>query len=240
MYYSPNKLENKCKKKKMITCIFKFCGLICFYSQSGQTAHSFIWTLLLHQLRSQPGGVGAHVHSQRVPHLAPRDPLHQVNARKWPSVVHVDGIPLVAVAGQLSASPPPAGPSWAWPCTTRPPRRSPSPASCWPAWGPTWRCSSPSRTTSPLTSPGCSTTCCCSRRSTWTATGSPPSPACTQTGAFRYTHTQNIQYFHNRTPAEPSVVAGGTSSVLQRKVIPVLMLLSLLRETRFLSHLTKG
>lgn len=50
-----------------------------FFPQSGQTPHSVIWTLLLHQLRSQPGSLGAHVHTERVPHLAPGDPIYQVN-----------------------------------------------------------------------------------------------------------------------------------------------------------------
>lgn len=36
------------------------------------------------------------------------------------------------------------------------------------------------------TSPGCSTTSSCSRRSIWTVMGSPPSPVCIQTGMFSH------------------------------------------------------
>lgn len=58
-----------------------------FLLQSGQTAHSPIGTLLLHQLRSQLGGVGAHVHAQGVPHLPSGDPLYQV--RKYGLVMKI-------------------------------------------------------------------------------------------------------------------------------------------------------
>lgn len=79
-----------------------------------------------------------------------------------------------------------SGPSWVWPCTTRPRRRSPNRQSCLPACGRTWQYCNPSRITFRSTSPECSTTFYYSRPNTWIVTGNQPSPASTPTGRIFY------------------------------------------------------